>query len=254
MIVEKELLQNLQQLEDDWLLCRYGAAKNINKIQSFHKWYDYAFSLFAKYVNDDPYFQDFSKIDLDGNIYALNSEYNKISHIYQYLKNKLTEDIIMDEDIKGIFISHSESDKEIVERLVALIQCELGINPSSILCTSLPGYGIGVGKNINKNIRHYIDNSKLMISVLTQNSLNAKFVLFETGARWYNEKPLYAVVVDSSLDKYLFKPLDESNFILLNSDAKVMELLENIGAVLNRDLNSSSSLERIQDFVKFLSK
>lgn len=255
MIKAKESLQKLQELEDDWLLCRYSAEKNLNKIQSFHRWYDYAFSLFAKYFNNDLYFQDFSKVDLEGNIYVLNSEYNRISHIYQYFKNKLIEDVmIMNQDVKNIFISHSKDDEKVVGALVRLIQLSLGLSPTSIFCTSLTGYGIDTGGLINETIKKHIRSSRLMLSVLTQNSINSKYVLFEMGARWLIEKPLYAVVIDEKLDNYLFKPLDEVNYILLAKAEKTMELLENIARLLDVPLLSSSSIPYVEEFIQIVGR
>ena len=53
-----------------------------------------------------------------------------------------------------IFISHSHSDREIANTLVRYLLAALNIDDSSIRCSSVPGYMLPPGTNIESHIKN----------------------------------------------------------------------------------------------------
>lgn len=83
-----------------------------------------------------------------------------------------------------VFISHSYQDKEFVEALVELLE-GIGLDETTLFCSSVPGYWIGLGKNIIKEIRDLFDKRSLfVIFVQSPNFYKSAVSLNEMGAAW----------------------------------------------------------------------
>ncbi len=83
-----------------------------------------------------------------------------------------------------IFISHSSNDKEIASNLIDLLITSLRIDPEMIRCTSVEGYKLEGGVNTDEQLRKEIFKSKVLIGIISKESLKSHYVLFELGARW----------------------------------------------------------------------
>lgn len=83
-----------------------------------------------------------------------------------------------------VFISHSSKDKEYVEALTGLLE-DIGLPESSIVCTSVPGYGVPGETKIYDWLREQFTTCELrVIFVLSSNYYNSPASLNEMGAAW----------------------------------------------------------------------
>ena len=83
-----------------------------------------------------------------------------------------------------VFISHSYQDKAFVEALVELLE-GIGLDENTLFCSSVPGYWIGLGKNIIKEIRDLFDKRSLfVIFVQSPRFYKSAVSLNEMGAAW----------------------------------------------------------------------
>ena len=83
-----------------------------------------------------------------------------------------------------VFISHSSKDAEIVKAFVELLE-DIGMPENSIVCTSVPGYGIPGGKKIYEWLREQLLNYNIhMIFMLSHNYYDSAASLNEMGAAW----------------------------------------------------------------------
>ena len=83
-----------------------------------------------------------------------------------------------------VFISHSYQDKRFVEALVELLE-GIGLDENTLFCSSVPGYWIGLGKNIIKEIRDLFDKRSLfVIFVQSPRFYKSAVSLNEMGAAW----------------------------------------------------------------------
>jgi hypothetical protein len=83
-----------------------------------------------------------------------------------------------------IFISHKESEKKIAESLVDFLKSSLEINDNEIRCTSVAGYQLKFEGTIPDQLKRDIRSSKVIIALLTEESLESKWIMFEIGASW----------------------------------------------------------------------
>lgn len=131
-----------------------------------------------------------------------------------------------------IFISHSNQDKLIARELILLIRSALLIPAARIRCTSVDGYRLGSGAATDQTLRKEVESSKVLISIISDNSISSAYVMFELGARWVLEKPLIPVVLNEDGIKLLRGPLGGFNAMNIAVPAQLHQLISDLGGLL----------------------
>jgi hypothetical protein len=153
-----------------------------------------------------------------------------------------------------VFISHSSKDQELALALIELLKNGLGILPHQIRCSSVDGYRLPIGVNTETQLRAEVNAAKVVIGLITRNSLVSAFVMFELGARWGASQflaPLLAGVTPLELKG----PLALLNSLSANSDSQLHQLLENVSTRLGiKSRNNPSSYTKYISTVKQLSE
>jgi hypothetical protein len=106
-----------------------------------------------------------------------------------------------------IFISHSHSDEAIAKKLVEYLLAALKIEDDDIRCTSVAGYMLPPGTNIEGHLRRDINGDIALIGLLTKHGLHSQWVLFELGAAWGMEKKVIPILGTGLKDLDLPGPL-----------------------------------------------
>ena len=150
-----------------------------------------------------------------------------------------------------VFISHSSKDAELALALIDILRAGLGLRADQIRCSSVDGYRLPVGVNTESQLRDEVNAAKTVIGLITPNSLDSYYVMFELGARWGTRlflAPLLAGVKASELSG----PLGLLNALLANNETQLHQLLENISKQLGLPLQGASSYVRHISAVKLL--
>jgi ribosomal protein L37AE/L43A len=137
-----------------------------------------------------------------------------------------------------IFISHSSQDRELIEEIIQLLEKALGIDPQAIRATSVPGYKLDPGVDTDERIRKELNEYKVVIGVLTPESLKSSYVLFELGARWGQKlfiAPLFAKGVSG---QHLKGPISGTNGLSAENDSDLHHFLKAIATQLGLDLRA----------------
>lgn len=159
----------------------------------------------------------------------------------------------MDNDVIDIFISHSSKDVELVKELINIIRKAFNLKAKSIRCTSVEGYKLKIGADTNSILRKEVKESKVFIGVITRNSLDSLYTIFEFGARWGTERPFLPIVCDGKGTDLLKSPLKEINAANANNESSILQFLEDLKEYLNLDMEKVSSYnEDVSSFVKFI--
>lgn len=95
-----------------------------------------------------------------------------------------------------LFISHSTDDKEIVDKLVALLE-KLGVKKEQLFCSSISGYGIPQGSgDLYQYIRNEMSNDNLfVIMMLSKNYYSSPVCLNEMGAAWIKQSTYQSILL-----------------------------------------------------------
>jgi predicted lactoylglutathione lyase len=82
-----------------------------------------------------------------------------------------------------VFISHASLDAESVSEIIDLLEI-IGLKSNQIFCTSFEGYGINLGDNFLDAIKKEINDSVLVLFVLSKSFYLSPVCLCEMGAAW----------------------------------------------------------------------
>lgn len=100
--------------------------------------------------------------------------------------------------MSGVFISHSTKNKELVERVIELLQMGTGMGRQTIFCTSL-NETLPTGEDFISIIKQNMKECEMVIALITPEYLQSRFCLMELGAAWVHASylcPILAPDVD----------------------------------------------------------
>ncbi len=145
-------------------------------IEAYHEWHSAAVIYLGKYFsNADADFIRFKNIDNTGNGYTLEHNFDGLYSIYNYMMSQVNNNDKNKMEMKKspmVFISHSSKDKAFVEALVELLE-SIGFDENNLFCSSVDGYGIGLGEDIFNTLKNLFLEHEL-------------YVLFVHSPRYYN--------------------------------------------------------------------
>lgn len=142
-----------------------------------------------------------------------------------------------------IFISHSSQDAELAGKLAKLFQLAFTLPASEIRCTSVAGYKLEVGADTDEVLRREVKESKLFLALITPTSIRSSYVLFELGGRWCTELPMFPVLGRGATSRFLEGPLGGINALNLHQRPEVLQLLEDMGRKLERNMAPVHSID-----------
>jgi hypothetical protein len=142
-----------------------------------------------------------------------------------------TRDMRNQEDPR-IFISHSSADREVASGLVNLLRSALRMEAAQIRCTSVDGYGLPIGVNIEEILRGDVEDVEVFIGLISKRRLASLYVLFELGARWGSGKPILPILLSGMSASELSGPLANIHAVTLCNAENVNQLIDQIGKTL----------------------
>ena len=125
--------------------------------------------------------------------------------------------------VHKLFISHSSADKEYMTALVDLLE-GIGISSDSLVCSSVPGYGIPLGNDIYDWLRdRFVKDDLRVLFALSQNYYGSPACLNEMGAAWIT-KPQVTLLLLPGFDFKDIKGCVNSREIGISMDSSDDEL------------------------------
>jgi hypothetical protein len=143
-----------------------------------------------------------------------------------------------------LFISHSSKNKAFAKEMTEFLSAALAIPHRRVRCTSVEGYKLSGGAATEHELRKEIQSARCFVGLITQESLQSQFVLFELGARWGSEEHFVPVLGCGINAEDLRPPL--SNLNVLNSANKgdMEQLVHELATALKRSPPPRSIYER----------
>lgn len=147
-----------------------------------------------------------------------------------------------------IFISHSSADLEVTKHLIQIIRKAFNIEAKRIRATSVPGHKLKAGANTDEQLKKEIFASKAFICVITKESINSNYVLFELGARWGVGLPLIPLICDQAGTSLLSGPIKNINALSAIDSSDMLQFLNDLGDIL--EMKSEDPSGYIDDIEK----
>jgi len=127
-----------------------------------------------------------------------------------------------------IFISHSSQDADKAKLLIDLLKTSLNLSASKIRCTSVNGYRLSAGASTNETLKKEVHDCKVLIGLISPNSINSAYVLFELGARWGASLPLIPLITSELGSELLKGPLSGINALNCCEPAQLQQLISDL--------------------------
>lgn len=131
-----------------------------------------------------------------------------------------------------IFISHSSEDQHLAGRLAHLLCISLRLQPELVRCSSVDGYRLPAGIEVNKRLREEVCDADAFICILSNASLSSMYVLFELGARWGCGRYLVPLVTPGTRLSELRGPLSGLNILRADNPAQLSQLISDVGSII----------------------
>lgn len=156
---------------------------------------------------------------------------------------------------QNTFISHSSNNAIIAEQLGAFLKNHK-IPNDKIFCSSVLGQGINNGEKLNDTILKALKKAKIIIYILSQDSLNSDYCIEELGVGWYlsSTKQAYCFYLRlpdielSELCGFVNSKIDK--FSVLNNSDDLTLFVENICKILKiTTLKPSEIASNIRSFL-----
>lgn len=95
----------------------------------------------------------------------------------------------------GIFISHATRDQELVEAVVEFLLLGSGVSGDQIFYSSGAGTGVPAGARFNSYIRSRVEDSSLIVAIISPSFQESAFSTAEVGAAWVLEENFFPLMV-----------------------------------------------------------
>lgn len=135
------------------------------------------------------------------------------------------------EDILDIFVSHSSQDEQAARLLVDLVKTAFNLPSKRIRCTSLDGYNLPAGSSVDEQLKKEVYGCKVLIGLISEQSVRSAYVLFELGARWGASRPMIPLLIGRSA--LLEGPLKGIHAISAFSQEQLYQLIEQLKVLLD---------------------
>jgi len=156
-----------------------------------------------------------------------------------------------------VFISHASKDAPLARKLVTLLCAALGCKKSDVRCTSVSGSRLPVGADTSNHLANDIIGSPVFIGLLTEDSVQSAYVLFELGASWIMDyskdghRTFPVLGGDVSYD-ILPGPFKTLHAIRTNNRSDIQQMINEIGTVLELPLLAPNYYEdELDELVKY---
>lgn len=152
-----------------------------------------------------------------------------------------------------VFGSHSSRDAALAEAIVELVRSALGLTAKEIRCSSVNGYKLPAGVNTENKLREEVNAATVVIGLITPNSLDSYYVMFELGARWGSGQFLAPLLAGVKPDE-LSGPLSLLNALSAQNESDLHHLLEGVGEQLQRQVQNPAAYIKHVATVKHLAQ
>jgi TIR domain. len=144
---------------------------------------------------------------------------------------------------KKIFVSHSTDDSKMIHILLEFLN-NIGIENEDIFCTSI-GNVLESGKNFVDQIKVNVQDSKVVIVLLTERFFLSYFCLTELGAAWALNQNILPIIVPpiSPYTEYNRTPLIGIHALNMGSENFAEELFNDL--VRKNAIDKDSTINRV---------
>lgn len=146
-----------------------------------------------------------------------------------------------------IFISHSAADENLAHALVdGLMSCMM-LADEDIRCTSVAGHKLDVGVETSAVLRDELEETSVVVGLLTPNAIASSWVLFELGATWGAKRKIKPLLAGPLTFKDLPGPLSSHHAVKLSDKNGLVQVVEEIAKITQVPKRGGSKIDSALD-------
>jgi hypothetical protein len=142
-----------------------------------------------------------------------------------------------------IFISHANADEQLASALVDCIFSCMVLEDEDVRCTSVSGHKLPIGGDTATILRDELDETSVVVGLLTKNSISSSWVLFELGSTWGAKKKIQPLLADDISYQDLPGPISGSHAGRLADKNDLSQFFEELSDTINAKPRSASKIE-----------
>jgi hypothetical protein len=169
------------------------------------------------------------------------------------------DDLILNEPLPLVFISHCHADQALAEGLIDLLEAAISIEPQEIRASSVPGCKLQAGCHVDDQLHSEIAQAKVVLLIVTKQVSDSPYVLFELGAAWGLNKRIFPLTTPDvdliDLDRVL-GPIASLHRLDLANNSECHQVVTDVCKAINRhrktevDSRIAVRVERLQKLAK----
>lgn len=153
-----------------------------------------------------------------------------------------------------VFISHSSKDSAVALKVINLLRISLNLTDEDIRCTSVNGYRLKGGAETDNQLKAEVFSCELLVGLISAESMESHYTLFELGARWGAKKAMLPLIIDEKGAEVLKGPLKGINALDAHDAAQVLQFVSDAGGYLNKTASKPNSYHaHIEELISSLS-
>ena len=124
-----------------------------------------------------------------------------------------------------IFISHASQDRDLTEAIVELLRLGTDLQRQQVFFSSGIGTGIPPGLDFIDYIRDQLNNTALVVALMTPAFFRSPFCLCELGAVLFSDTPSFPILVPPATPEEAAKVLGSTQLEFLREDGRALDRL-----------------------------
>lgn len=153
-----------------------------------------------------------------------------------------------------VFISHRHKDKELVAALIRLLDTAFDLDKTDLRCTSVPPYKLPAGERTSDRLKTEIARAKAVLGILTPDTKESQYVLFELGAAWGEDTVTFPLLAKGARPEDIPPPIYDRHPLKLTDPSDCHQLIDDLadGTKLRRRAKVVSKRldEAVRDVVR----
>jgi hypothetical protein len=145
---------------------------------------------------------------------------------------------------KSVFISHASEDRTLAAALVELLRLAFNMESDKILCTSVDGYRLRAGSDLDEELRREVLAAKTLVGIVSPTSRKSTYVQMELGARWVTRKHMIPVTAGGVSPGDVRGPVGRLIALDLSSPTNVRQLVSDLGTALKIEAERPEVLDK----------
>lgn len=163
------------------------------------------------------------------------------------------DEVMINEQVPLIFISHCHSDQAIAEGLIDLLVEAISIDRTEIRATSVPGHKLPAGCNIGNELQQEITQAEIVLGIITKHVLESPYVLFELGAAWGLNKRIFPLIAQDVDPDQVLGPIASVLSLSLTNNPDCYQVVVDVSRQIKRSKktgNDPGIAYRVERLVK----